>query len=79
MSAVNNQEAWAAVDDGVHNTGYVWHTSNSGETWEEQLVTDKPFWTISFAHDPIPEPALLFLIFNFLFLIYWRKSFSSDT
>ena len=74
VCAVNKQEAWAAVCDDLHNTGYVWHTSNGGETWEEQISSPPPLETISFALDPVPEPAFLFLIFNLGFLILWKKS-----
>ncbi len=69
MCAVNKNEAWAAVDQGYQNMGYIYHTSNGGETWDEQVFTNHPFWNISFALDPVPEPGFIFLIFNFIFLI----------
>jgi len=62
VCAVNKLEAWAAVDDGINNTGYVYHTSNGGETWEEQITTAPPLWTISFALEPVPEPRILWII-----------------
>jgi len=36
ITAVNKNEAWAAVDQGYQNMGYIYHTSNGGETWDEQ-------------------------------------------
>jgi hypothetical protein len=58
ISSVNKLEAWAAVFDELHSTGYVWHTSNSGETWQDQLSSAPPLWTISFAKQSIPEPTI---------------------
>ena len=74
ISAVNKAEAWIAISDNIINTGYVWHTSNNGETWENQLSSAPPLWTISFARESIPEPFyLLFIIYQLLFINYLRK------
>jgi len=68
ISAVNKAEAWIAISDNIIHTGYVWHTSNSGKTWEDQLSSAPPLWTISFAQQAIPEP-MIFWILNFGFAL----------
>lgn len=64
--AINESQAWAAIQSPI-GTGQVWYTSNAGVSWTEQKMHDgtrpAPLITVSFAKDPIPEPALsLFLI-----------------
>ncbi|NLF38043.1 hypothetical protein GX586_01270, partial [bacterium] len=66
VCAVSPDEAWACVYDAIYSTGSIWHTSNGGQTWDDQLVPNGPIrslWNISFAREPIPEPAVCSLLF----------------
>ncbi len=74
ISAVNRDTAWAVVS-GHDGTGSIWHTSNGGGSWQQQapgIVPLSPLWTVSFAREPIPEPAGLLLAL--LPLAAWRRS-----
>ena len=73
ITAVNETEAWSAICDAIYNKGYVNHTSDGGQNWEQQLSTAPPLWTISFAHEAIPEPIHILLFIYQIFLITHRK------
>ncbi len=75
IAAVNKLEAWAATRDPIHDLGLVYHTSNGGENWDMQVFSNTPFWTISFALDPVPEPAILWIIGFLILLIFVRIKF----
>lgn len=72
ISAVDEQEAWAVSTGGYTDTGSICHTSNGGTTWETQGPTGRvaPLWNVSFARDPVPEPAMLGLGLLLLFTIH---------
>lgn len=63
IAAVDGRTAWAVVH-GQDGTGSVWHTANGGASWERQALNITPLaplWTVSFAREPISEPAGLCL------------------
>ena len=74
ISAVNTQEVWSVVRDPLYNLGYIYHTGDGGATWDAQVFTNTPLWTISFAQQAIPEPFYLsFIIYQLLFIIYLKR------
>lgn len=57
ISAVSSEQAWAVVG-GVK--GEIWHTFDSGTTWQEQGIagtTLASLETVSFSRDAVPEPS----------------------
>ncbi len=76
VSAVDVEEAWAVSTGGYTGTGSIWHTSNGGDTWEQQGPASgrvAPLWNVSFAREPVPEPAVLGLL---LLLTMYRAACS---
>ncbi len=62
VSAVSTGDVWAVVG-GVH--GEIWHTSDSGASWQEQGIagtTLPSLSTVSFAITPVPEPSSVALL-----------------
>ena len=59
ISAVNESLAWGCVVQVTH-TGRVYHTSDGGTNWALQVDDGDgiaSLWNISFATEPVPEPA----------------------
>ena len=72
ISAVSEEQAWAVVG-GVQ--GEIWHTADSGVTWEEQGIPGERLTslsTVSFASSVIPEPATVVLLAGGLAAL-WRR------
>jgi len=62
ICAVNEREAWSVATGGFTGTGSIWHTSNGGGAWEQQGPGSgrvAPMSTVSFAREPVPEPAFM--------------------
>lgn len=64
ICAMDEREAWSVATGGFTGTGSIWHTSNGGGAWEQQGPASgrvAPMSTVSFAREPVPEPAAALL------------------